>query len=208
MKKNVLITWISSWIWFYLADNFKSNFNIYWVSRNNPYIDWVNFYSLDLSDFNSLNQYIEYIKNIEFDSIILNAWVWYFDKFSNLKEEEIINTINVNIVSPMLLLNWILPYLSTKTKVIFIGSVAWKKFFKYWTVYQASKFALRGFAWSLRNEINNKIHLINPQFVDTWFFKNERIEIDWNFNETKIDIILETVSNILDWKETRFEIDL
>jgi len=208
MKNNILITWVSFGIWNYLVNNLVNNYNIFWVSRTNPNISQLNFRSLDLKDFSQIKKYVESVKDVNFDTIIFNAWVGFFDKIENIKDEEIVETFQVNILSVIVLLRELLTIISPKTKLIFIWSVAGKKFFKYWTVYQASKFALRWFVGSLRNELKNKIHLINPQFVDTWFFKNERIDIDWNFKETKVDEILEVVNNILEWKENRFEIDL
>lgn len=207
-NKNILITWVSSGIGNFLAMNLIKNYNIYWVSRTNPDISQLNFHSLDLKDFSQIKEYTKLIKDINFDAIIFNAWVGFFDKIENIQDEEIVETFQVNIISVIVLLRELLSIISPKTKLVFIWSVAGKKFFKYWTVYQASKFALRWFVGSLRNELKNKIHLINPQFVDTWFFKNERIDIDWNFKETKVDEILEVVNNILDWKENKFEIDL
>lgn len=208
MKKNVLITWVSSGIWNFLTKNLTEDYNIYWISRTNPNISQLNFCSLDLKDFVQIRKYVESIKDINLDTVIFNAWVGFFDKIENIKDEEIIETLQVNIISIIVLLRELLSIISPKTKLIFIWSVAGKKFFKYWTVYQASKFALRWFAWSIKNELKNKVFLINPQYVDTWFFKNYRIEIGWNFWETKVEEIFEVVNNILDWNENRFEIDL
>ncbi|EKE26561.1 MAG: oxidoreductase [uncultured bacterium (gcode 4)] len=211
MKPNILITWISAWIWNYLAENLKNEFNIYWVSRRNPDIENINFQSLDLTNFGKIDNYIESIKNIDFDALIFNAWVGFFDKIENMKDEEIYETINLNVISPIIFIKKLIPYLSKKTKIVFVWSVASKKFFKFWSVYQASKFALRGFAGCLKNEIKQSVFLINPRFVDTKeFFKNERIElqIKWWYTETKIESILNSIKDILNWVERRFEIDL
>ncbi len=185
-------------------------FNIYWVSRRRPPVSDIIFHSLDLTDFDKISEYTESIKWIDFDAVIFNAWVGYFDRFENMSSEEIMNTINLNSISPIIFLNSLLPHLSKKTKIIFIWSVASKKFYKFWTVYQASKFALRWFAGSLKNEIKQKVYLLNPCFVDTNFFENERIgiEIKWWYKETKLEAIYEVIENILDWSENRFEIDL
>lgn len=210
MKQNILITWVSSWIWHFLAENMRFDFEIFWISRRNPNLENINFSSVDLTDFKSLNLYIDIIKDKKLDAIILNAWVGFFDKIENIRDEEIIKTINLNLTSNIIFVKNILPYLHDKAKIIFIWSVAWKKFFKYWSVYQASKFGLRWFAWSLRNEIKQSVFLINPWFVDTEFFENERLEIQikWWYKETKIETILEIIKNILSSTEKRFEIDL
>lgn len=208
-NKNILITWVSFGIGNYLANNLTKDYNIYGISRRDPNIDWLNFCSVDLKDNSQIKKNIDSIKNIDFDTVIFNAWVWFFDKFQNVEDEEIIETFQINILANIFLLKELLKFISPKTKLIFIWSIAGKKFFKYWSIYQASKFALRWFVWSIRNELKNKVFLINPQFVDTSnFYKNYRIELTWKFKETKVEDIFETVSNILNWKENRFEIDL
>jgi hypothetical protein len=62
---------------------------------------------------------------------------------------------------------------------------------------------------NLKNEFpNKKIHIINPKVVPTNFHRNSKIEIVWKFKETKIEDILKTVKDIINWNEKRFEIDL
>jgi len=208
MKKNILITWISSWIWKHLAENLKNESNIYWISRTNPNIEDINYTSVDISDFWALKVYLNSVDWTQLDTIILNAWIWFFDEIQNLWETEILSTINTNLTANILIINSLVSKLQKECKIIFIWSVASKKFFKHWSVYQASKFWLRWFAWSLRNEIKQKVYHLNPQFVDTKnFFKNYRVWVEWRFNETNIDDILTIVKNIIDWNENRFEID-
>lgn len=209
MKPNILITWISSWIWKYISENLKDNFNVFWVSRRNPDIKWINYKNLDLSDFNETKKYITNIKENNFEAIIFNAWIWFFDKIENLSDEEIIETINLNLVSNIIFIKNLIPHLSKKTKIIFIWSIAGKKFFMNWSAYQASKFGLRWFVWSLKNEIKQWVFIINPQFVNnTNFHRNYRSEIPWTFRETRVEDIFEVIKNIINWEEKRFEIDL
>ncbi len=209
MKSNIFISGVSSWIWNHLAKQLKDEFNIYWVSRRNPEIGWIDFSSLDLTDINESLKYIESKKDIGFDVMIFNAWIGYFDKFENMKTEEILSTINLNTISPIIFLNAMLPTISPKAKLIFIWSVASKKFFKHWAVYQASKFALRWFAGSLKNELKQKIYLINPSIADTGFFANNRLgDSAVDHFQTSLDSISDTIKDIISWKENRFEIDL
>lgn len=206
--KNIFITWISSWIGKYLAENLKNDSSIYWISRTNPNIEWINYSSVDISDFEALKDYLKQIDWESLDTIILNAWIGFFDEIQNLGEAEILSTINTNLTANILIINSLIRNLKKDCKIIFIWSVASKKFFKHWSVYQASKFWLRWFAWSLRNEIKQKVYHLNPQFVDTKnFFKNYRVWVEWKFNETSIDDIFLIVKNIIDWNEHRFEID-
>ena len=206
---NILITWVSSGIGHFLAAKFQSEANIYWVSRRIPTdIKW-NLESVDLADFKSLDDYADKLKNVSFDALIFNAWIWYFAEFEELSDEEIIAMMNLNSISPMLLLKKLVSRLPKNAKIIFIWSVSSKKFFNSWSVYQASKFALRWFAWSIRNELKQKVFLINPRIVYTDFFVNDRIWIRKNQdNETTLESIYDCVADILSWNESRFEIDL
>ena len=65
-----------------------------------------------------------------------------------------------------------------RIRILFIGSVAGKKIFRGGAVYQASKFALRGFALSLAKEYAQKelsVFLLNPSLVATSFFPDGQI---------------------------------
>lgn len=78
------------------------------------------------------------------------------------------------------------------------------------SVYQASKFWLRGFAWALKNELKDKkVFIINPKILETNFHKNSSVFIPTDKEKiTSLESIFEVVENILKNKETRFEIDL
>jgi short-subunit dehydrogenase len=202
--KNILITWTSSWIWKSLKEEFKND-NVLWISRT-----WKRDINIDLSDINNLENIVDYLKDnkIILDVLILNAGIWYFDEFENISEQDHERILDLNLKSPILLTQKLLPFLAEKSSIIFIGSVCSKKFMKYWAVYQASKFGIRGFAGSLKNELKwKKIHLINPKIVETNFHNNSSISMQW-LKQTPIWDIIITVNNILHWEEKRFEIDL
>lgn len=214
MKKNILITWTSRGIWLYLLNNFKNSNNIIWISRTKSNINWFKEINIDLTDFDKYYNIITYFNknNILLDWIIINAWVWYFWKYQNLNNEKYKEIINLNLLSPIILLKELYPFLRKKAKIIFIWSVAWKKFLKNWSVYQASKFGLRWFAWSLKNELKwYNIHIINPKIVNTTFHDNvdNDIEIDFvKLKNTSLKDISNVIKKIFLWKENRYEIDL
>lgn len=221
--KNILITWTSSGIWKSLKNNFQENYNIIWISRNHPLIPSLesrgstdevseNYHhiSIDLWDISNLEKISDYLEknNIILDTLILNAGIWFFDEFWNISEENYMKMLDINLKSPIILTQKLLPYLSQKAKIIFIGSICSKKFMKFWAVYQATKFGIRWFAGSLKNELKwKKIHLINPKIVETNFHNNSHIAMDIH-QKTEIWDILSTIENIFSWYETRFEIDL
>jgi len=195
--QNILITWTSRWIWKYLADNLKNHFNLIEIKWKKH---------CDLSKIENIKDFINSIGNIVFDAVILNAWVGIFWNFEEHSIEEYEYVINVNLLANIRLLKLLEKNLTKKTKIIFIWSIIWKKFMKWASVYQASKFWLRGFAWWLKTEWK-KVFIINPKIVDTDFHK-WKITLNPKWEKTSLTSILDTVKNILNWKENRFEIDL
>lgn len=201
--KKILITWTSSWIWHYLAEKLKKDNEIIWISRNTSNLDICEFL-WDINDEIFLKESHGKIKEIDY--LILNAWIWYFDKFENISLNEHKEIINTNLISPIILTSIFLDKI--KSWIIFIWSVSSKKSSKFWASYSASKFWLRGFAMNLKNELKLNIYIINPKIVKTNFHKYSKIEIVWKFEETKIEEILINIEKIISWEEKRFEIDL
>lgn len=212
MKKNILITWVSRWIWNYLLNELNDENEIIWISRTKISDNNFKQININLTNFELFEKVINYLEQskTKLDVIIINAWIghfWEFKKWNTQKYEEI---INLNLLSPILLIKELELFLNDKAKIIFIWSIISKKFMKYWAVYQASKFGLRWFAWALKNEMKwTWIHIINPKIVETTFHNKSEIEIDfWKDKITSFESIWEVVKNIINWNEKRFEIDL
>jgi len=202
----ILITGTSKWLGRYLSENLKNNHEIIWVSRNKLEIENYKHICGDIRESNTLEKIVNHEKS--YDYIIINAWVWYFDKFKNLNIEENRNTIETNLLSPILLINMLLKEDKIKKWIIFIWSIAWKKSMKNWASYAASKFWLRGFAMQIKNEIKwIKTHIINPSIIKTAFHDKSKIEIVWKYKETSLEDIFQKIEEIIEWKEKRFEID-
>ena len=207
-KNNILITWISTWVWENLWDFLVEKNNIIWISRNKAKNNKIESYKIDLSKKTEIKYFCKNIvkQNYIFDVLILNAWIWEFWNFEENDLEKYENIINVNLLANIRLLKLLEKNLNKNTKIIFIWSIISKKFMKWASVYQASKFWLRGFAGWLKQEWK-KVFIINPKIIDTDFHK-DKIEL-WNkYPETKVEDILSIVWNIINWKEKRFEIDL
>ena len=211
MSKNILITWTSKWIWKYLLNDLKNDNEIIGVSRSQSGKTGFKEINIDLTNPSLFNNIINIFEQSDkkLDVVIINAWVGHFGKYEKWCSKKYEEIINLNLLSPILLIKELEPYLSEKAKIIFIWSIISKKFMKHWAVYQASKFGLRWFAWALKNEMKGKwVHIINPRIVNTGFHDNAEIDIEvWN-RETKLDDILEIVKWIIEWNENRFEIDL
>lgn len=199
----ILITWTTSWIWNYLWNLLKEKYQIIWLSKSENNIEWIDFLKINLENIEEINE----LKIENIDYLILNAWIWFFDKFENISLENHIKTINTNLIWNISLIHKL--FNKINIWIIFIWSLSSKKSQKLWTSYCASKFWLRWFAMSLKNENNwKKIFFINPKIVKSNLHKNSKIEIFWKFSETPIQEIWNCIENILEKKETRFEIDL
>ncbi len=195
--KNILITGHSKWIWKYLFDNLVWDYQVFWFSRKN----W-----FDLTKKETFEKIRESIWNKELDILILNAGGGEFWKFEENSLDSYEELLSLNLLANIRILKYLETNIKKDTKIIFIWSIISKKFMKEASVYQASKFWLRGLAWGLKSEWK-KVFIINPKIVATDFHK-WKIELNKKLPETKIEDILEIVNNIILGKEKRFEIDL
>lgn len=201
----ILITWTNSGIWKYLAENFKSEHEIFWVWRKNNSIEWINFIMWDLRWESFLKEISKKIKEIDY--LILNAWVGYFWRFKEIDMKNHTEILETNLFSKIMMTYLLLD--KVKHWIIFIWSIAWKKSFSHWATYAASKFWIRWFAMQLKNEITwKKVHIINPSIVKTNFHNKSTFPIVWKYRENSLEEIFEVIKNIINWEEKRFEIDL
>jgi len=111
----------------------------------------------------------------EIDGLISNAGYGRFEGLENFSPEQIYSYINDNLTSHLVVTRCLLPHFKTKNRgdVIFIGSEAALEGGKKGSLYCATKFGLRGFSQSIRQESANKnirVTLINPGMVRTSFF--------------------------------------
>ena len=194
---NILITWTSRGIWKYLKGKL-SNCNIFEIA-------WRQY--CNLAKREDIEKFVSSLPTqLQFDVLILNAGLGVFWNFEDNSLEDYEEIINVNLLANIRLLKFLENHIHKKTKIIFIGSIIGKKFMKWASVYQASKFGLRGFAWWLKTEWK-KVFIINPKIVDTDFHK-WKVCINPKWEKTSLESICEAVNNIILWKENRFEIDL
>ena len=111
----------------------------------------------------------------EIDGLISNAGYGSFEGLENFSPEQIYSYISDNLTSHLVVTRCLLPHFKTKNRgdVIFIGSEAALEGKKKGSLYCATKFGLRGFSQSIRQESANKnirVTLINPGMVRTSFF--------------------------------------
>lgn len=131
-------------------------------------------------DFSVIHQLEKPLKSLakehaDVDVVVCCAGYGHFSELEQFSVAQMENIINVNFLSQAIFIKNFLPNLKRNrdSKIIIIGSEAALHGAKKGSLYCASKFALRGFAISLRQECAKAdvaVTLINPGMVATPFF--------------------------------------
>jgi len=124
-------------------------------------------YPADLSKSQEIERLIEEIKaeNIELNVLINNAGIGFFKNFAENSQEEILNTMQVNTVSLMLLTRGLLAIMPENSHIVNIASIAGKIATPKSAVYAASKSAVIQFSTVLRMELfDRNIHVLCANF--------------------------------------------
>ena len=119
------------------------------------------------------------LSNVEV--VVNNAGFGIFNKIQNVSLEEWDNQINTNLKGSFLISKYIVDKMIEKKsgKLIFINSVAGMNPYPYSSAYVASKYGLRGFASSLREELrehNIKVISVHPGAIDTPFWNKVKVD--------------------------------
>lgn len=115
------------------------------------------------------------------DAIICNAGSGQFGALENFSATQIQKNIQLNLVSPLVLLKTLLPGLKqhSRSDIIFIASESALQGGRFGSVYSAAKFGIRGAAQALRFECastNCHVGIVNPGMVRTGFFDDLNFE--------------------------------
>jgi len=139
--------------------------------------------SLDLTQLDELPDQIKAIakQHPDINGVIFNAGVGRFGSLEEFSPKQIRHLVDLNLTSQILLARELLPNIKRRGQgdLVFIGSEAALSGSRKGSVYCATKFALRGFAQSLREECSNsgiRSTIINPGMVKTGFFDDLSFE--------------------------------
>ena len=151
------------------------------LSRKKPAIDHVNFsfFPMDLEKIDDLEKLPFKCQDLE--GVIFCHGIGIFKKFEEFSFNAIEKIMNINLYSTILLTKHFLPYLKKTPSgyLIYIGSEAGLEGKIRSSIYSASKFALRGFFQSIRQESassNLKVISIQPGMTRTAFYENLNFE--------------------------------
>ncbi len=108
--------------------------------------------------------------NLELRVVIHNAGIAKVGTVSAMPQEEWEAVLKLNLTAPFRITQKLLPLMKQGSQIIFINSIGGKQAFPEWGAYCASKFGLRAFADSLRQEVRERgirVTSIFPGAVDT-----------------------------------------
>jgi 3-oxoacyl-[acyl-carrier protein] reductase len=176
---NWIVTGASKGLGFHITSQLLTNDNnVYAICRNAPKIvdERIHHFSCNLADTNSTLQTIKKLidTNIHFSGIINCAGFGSYKPLTDHSNQEIIDMINVNLTSPILLTKSLIPNLinGENSQVINISSDVGQRPIANMIPYCASKYGMTGFSQSLLREYKSKglkVTLISPGIMDTYF---------------------------------------
>ncbi len=194
-RKNILVTGSSRGIGLAIAKNFALDYNVFIAGRHKEKLEelcvlnnFSGYYTFDLTDDNAVNNFPENI-----DILINNAGVYFYSPIEKMKEEDILNSVKLNMLAPYKLIKHCIPYMKKQKwgRIINIGSISGVMGEANASAYSMTKAALIGLTKSLALELaqdNITVNIINPGWVDTELINNENLEADFSKDE-----IIETI---------------
>ena len=143
--------------------------------RYNISVDYIDF---DLTKINELDSLVGKVLDItkSIDLLINNAGAGIYGPLQSLRDEDIINVVNLNYVSPILFTKKLLPYIVNRRGcIVNIISIAAYMPIPMLEIYSSTKAAISIFTRALRIELKPysvRVIGVYPGYVDTPFHTN------------------------------------
>ena len=122
-----------------------------------------------VADITATTTAIRKLSNVS--TLVLNAGVFSLQKLCNIEEQEYKRVMDINLRAPLLivaqLIDWII---ENEVDVVVVNSIAGMRSFKEQTIYDISKWGLRGFTEDLRLELSStrcRVIAVYPGMLDT-----------------------------------------
>jgi len=127
---------------------------------------------VDITKPEDLEEVKNYVNDFDGDLslVVHNAGSASVGNISEFDENQWDSTLLLNLTAPFRLTKKLLPHIQKGGQFIFINSVAGKTVFPGWSAYSASKYGLKAFADTLREEVSSqgiRVTTIFPAAVDT-----------------------------------------
>ena len=193
VKPIAIVTGASTGIGRELAIELSNNYFVYLVSRSITNLNKTkevilnnkndcDIIAADITNEESVEKIYNEIHNKNnIELLINNAGIAIFKDITSTSIDDWDKTINVNLRGSFLMTRLAVEIFKLKKtgKIVFINSGAGLKPFKDSSAYVASKYGLRGFASSLREELreyNVKVISVFPGAVDTPLWDNKNVD--------------------------------
>lgn len=161
---NILLTGASGSLGQAFVTEFKKRNLDYHTQTNSKTLEENNLLC-DFKNSKNLKLLKDLIKTYNITCLVNNAGIYLNGELNELADEKIIDVININLLTPILLSKYLYEHLyetNQKGKIININSIAGKQPNYLESVYCASKYGLSGFGASLSiNEKKSKIQIVD-----------------------------------------------
>ncbi|MCG7947978.1 MAG: SDR family oxidoreductase [Candidatus Thiodiazotropha taylori] len=159
--------------------------------------------TIDLSDLERLPERLNELLRChpDLDGVVLNAGYGQFGSLEEFSFQQIRQMIDVNLTQHIYIARAMVPQLKKlgRGDIIIIGSESALSGGKRGSLYSACKFALRGFAQSLRAECSTsgaRVCLVNPGMVASDFFN----ELDFRPGDAPENHLrVEDIAEVIHW---------
>lgn len=191
MKKKIVITGGSDGLGKAIAKRLNENNNVIIISNNKESLiktsEEINceYYVCDVTDYKQIDNTIKSIieKYNKIDILINNAGVWLAGDLTETDYERISNCIDVNTKGPIYMTKAVLPNMYDNKDGLIINVCSQASFDSddFSTVYNASKWAMRGFNRSIQKDVSKKgvkVTGFYPGFMQTDIFKKAGNDYD------------------------------
>jgi len=214
-KKIAIVTGASTGIGKYMSIELsKKDFTVILISRNKNKLQSVEdkikkhgndcmILEADISQESSIEYIFDKIKAYKnIDILINNAGLGIFNKIEDTTYTDWDIQMNTNLKGSFMMTKNIVPLMikNNSGKIVFINSVAGLKPYPYSSIYVASKYGLRGFSSSIREELrehNIKVISVHPGAIDTPFWNNIKGDFPRDKMLSSIDIASSVIDAIL-----------
>lgn len=191
MKKTIVITGGSDGLGKAIAKRLNNDNNVIIISKDKESLiktaGEINceYYVCDVTDYEQVNNTINNIleKNNKIDVLINNAGIWLAGDLTETDFERISNCIDVNTKGPIYMTKAVLPRMYENKEGLIINVCSQASFDSddFSTVYNASKWAMRGFNRSIQKDVSKKgvkVTGFYPGFMQTDIFKRAGNDYD------------------------------
>lgn len=207
--KNIIITGGSDGLGLAIAKKLSKENNIIIVSTNEEKLKKVkeeinfDYYICDVTDYNQVQNTIDVIleKYQTIDVLINNAGIWLAGDLTENDYEKISSCIDVNTKGPIYMTKAIIPSMIENKEGLIINVCSQSSFDTdaFSSVYNASKWAMRGFNLSLQKAISKtgvRVTGFYPGFMKTELFKKAGNDYDMS-TALELDKVVKSIEFII-----------